>query len=643
MIPYREIFWQIKSIWLFYVLAVVSTGIFIYGIVAHIRLWKKVSSKSDISHTKYAVKKAILDALLGRRILQGDIQSGIMHLLIFWGFILLFIGTTLLAAHDYLVSFLKGRNYLIFSALMEIGGGLLFTGIAWAIIRRYIQRIPRLERRLEDALVPLWLLLVVISGFLLEGIRLAYQQPPWSEWSFIGHGIASFFKQAGSHDIYPYLWWIHAGVSLTFIAGIPYTKLFHALSAPASIYLHEASSGDSFDLEDESVFNLHESVFFDACMRCGRCVDVCPSTGAGEPFAPRDFIQAIRHELWMGNSSLGDIRFLLNPVENNIEEKIWFCTTCRACLEVCPVYGATFDVVVKKRIDAVEDGTNVPKLMNQTLEKLFKYDNPWESSKKKRGAWADGLDITEITRSNHEVDICYFVGCTTSFDDTAVNIARSLSKILKIAGVNFGILGKKEPCCGDIAKRMGELGLSLEQMEKCINIFDEHNIKDVVTSSPHCFHTFKNEYENIEFRARHYTLLLYELLSQGKLKFKNEINAKVTYHDPCYLGRYNRIFDEPRKIITSIPGLTLIEMKHNRENSLCCGGGGGRMWQELGGDTKMSNVRIREADETGAEIIITACPLCRIMLEDAKKTEELKNIRQVMDINELILESIDGN
>ncbi|MFH1081931.1 MAG: (Fe-S)-binding protein, partial [Pseudomonadota bacterium] len=328
--------------------------------------------------------------------------------------------------------------------------------------------------------------------------------------------------------------------------------------------------------------------------------------------------------------------------ESKVDENFWYCTTCRACLEVCPVYGAAFEVVTKKRVLAVEEGTQVPTLLNQTLEKLFKYNNPWESSKKKRGAWADGLELADLTKRGAEADLCYFVGCTTSFDDTAQIIARSFSRILQIADVNFGILGKKEPCCGDIARRVGELGLFEEQKEGCEELFDKYDISEVVTSSPHCFHTFKNEYREAPFSARHYTLVLRELMAQGKLQFKKKVEATVTYHDPCYLGRHNRIFDEPREIIRAIPGLRLVEMTHHRVDSLCCGGGGGRMWQDLDGEVKMSEVRVREAEATGAEILITACPLCLIMLEDARKAAGLKEPFRVMDLNELVLQTLDG-
>jgi Fe-S oxidoreductase/nitrate reductase gamma subunit len=643
MTPHRIMFWQIEGVWIFYVLAGLATGFFLAGLAAYIRVWKKSSRSLEIPFSKDALKRTVLDTFLGRRVLQGDIAAGMMHLFLFWGFLSLFIGTALLTIHHYLLPFLVGSPYLVFSLAMEMGGLMLLTGILLALIRRYIQRVPRLERRLEDALVPAWLLLVGLSGFMVEGLRLVSEQPSWGEWSFVGVWAGSLFAPDGAKGLYPYLWWGHALLSLCLIAAIPYTKLFHILAAPAGIYLQGSEKPVILDVEEGAAeFDLGDTIFFDACMRCGRCMEACPSEGAGEPFAPRDFIQSMRHALWQEHFTLGDIRFLSRNEESEVDEKFWYCTTCRACLEVCPVYGATFEAVMKQRILAVEDGTNVPKLMNQTLEKVFKYDNPWESSKRNRGAWAEGMDLVDLTKRGAEAELCYFVGCTTSFDDTAKGIALSISMILQLAGVNFGILGKKEPCCGDIARRAGELGLFVEQMEKCLDLFDKYHITEVVTSSPHCFHTFRNEYPEAPFNTRHYILLLRELIANGKLRFKERLERTVTYHDPCYLGRYNRIFDEPREIIRLIPGLHLVEMTHHGADSLCCGGGGGRMWQDLDGEVKMSEVRIREAEATGAQILITACPLCRIMLEDARKAAGLNETLQVMDLNELVLQALEG-
>jgi Fe-S oxidoreductase len=338
--------------------------------------------------------------------------------------------------------------------------------------------------------------------------------------------------------------------------------------------------------------------------------------------------------------SYKDIRLWNRNGYNGVNENLWYCTTCRACLEVCPVYGAAFEVVAKERRQAVEEGTLVPTLLNQTLEKLFKYSNPWESSKKQRAAWADGLDVTDLTKRGAEADLCYFVGCTTGFDDRAKSIARSFTAILQKASIRFGILGNKEPCCGDIARRVGEVGLAEEQKEGCETLFDQYGITDVVTSSPHCYHTFANDYPDRQFQARHYTMVLHELVKNKKLLFEKRLNVTVTYHDPCYLGRHNRILDEPRDVIRAIPGVRLVEMDHCRENSLCCGGGGGRMWQDLKGERKMSEIRLEEAEATGAHILVTACPLCLIMLEDARKASGSREGFRVMDLNELLLEAL---
>ncbi len=639
---HRTMFWQIAEPWIFYLLAAIALGIFGFGLSVYIIVWKRSDSKASLKTSSAGLRTALVDVLIGKRIFRGDLAAGIMHGLIFYGFSLLFLGTGALAVHHYIHGYLRGSTYLVFSFAMEVAGLMLLVGLVWAAVRRYVQRVDRLENRLEDAMVLLWIGVVVLSGFLLEGLRLAAQKPEWMHWSFLGAMASSLFPASAASGIYPYLWWGHALLSLGLIAIIPFTKLFHMLGAPASIYLQN-SEGSSLSSQDADLqaFDVKDVVFFDACMRCGRCVEACPSAGAGEPFAPRDFVQAVRKAMWLERSPVGDIRVLDRDKSDMPEEKMWYCTTCRACLEVCPIYGPTFEQVLRKRVEAIEEGTKVPQLLIQTLERLYKYNNPWESSKKKRAAWAKDLDIVNITKSPDAGEICYFVGCTTSFDTRAQEIARSLTRILQISGVRFGILGKKEPCCGDIARRVGEVGLFQEQVDQCSELFEKYQVSDVVTSSPHCFHTFSNDYPESQFRARHYSMLLDELVSAGRLKFQRPVSAKVTYHDPCYLGRHNRVFDEPRRVIKAIPGITFREMAHCGPDSLCCGGGGGRMWQEeLDAEVKMSEVRIREAYDTGAEIVITACPLCLIMLEDARKVQGLEDELKVMDLNELVLMAI---
>jgi Fe-S oxidoreductase/nitrate reductase gamma subunit len=659
MTPYRVSYWSIESVWIFYILAAVAAGAFLFGVISHVSVWTRGVRRQGIRFSGQGILNLFLDGLLGKRIFSGDIAAGTMHFLILWGFLGLFAGTLLISADYWVYHFLKGYLYLWYSLCLEFFGLMLTIGLLWALIRRYLQRITRLERRTEDFIVPFWLFAVVISGFLVEGVRLSAQSPEWGKWSFIGHWISLFWSDPQKAlSIYPYLWWSHALLSLGFVAVIPFCKLFHLLSAPLSIYLENQPdrpiTAETTD-GDEEVFSIREMIFFDACTRCGRCVEVCPSTGAGEPFAPREFIAATREDLliryhplkrfdwftrWSNKRKAGRPGF--DP------QKLWHCTTCRACLEVCPVYVSTLGAVERARTRVVEGGTKVPPLLSQTLEKLYKYNNPWEASKKNRANWSQDIEIPDLTKTDEKDALCYFVGCTTSLDTRAQDLARSFARILKHAGIPFGTLGKKEPCCGDIARRVGEEGLFEEQMGACLALFARNNIRSIVTSSPHCFHTFRNEYpafqalrpldENVPFHVRHYTQFIRELISEGSLRFEKPLNMKVTYHDPCYLGRHNKVYDAPREIIASIPGVELLEMTHNRENSLCCGGGGGRMWQEdLDSETKMSEIRIREAAETGAETVITACPLCLIMLEDARKTAGLEDTLHLMDLNELVV------
>jgi Fe-S oxidoreductase/nitrate reductase gamma subunit len=645
MIPERPIYWQIGEVWVFYVLAALAVGLLVLGVAAHFRVWLKSAPGSRTDFSGPALGQALLDVFLGRTAFKGEPWAGLMHFLIFWGFIVLLIGTSLLAGHEYLSPFLIGRGHLVFEVAMEIGGLLLIAGVVWALIRRYLQRVPRLERRLEDAFFPVGLLVVACSGFLLEGLRLAVQKPAWAHWSFVGSGIAGLIPEPAALTTYPYLWWGHALVSLAFIALIPYGKLFHMVGGPAALYLHRAPEirkpAESEDSEMEEGPSLAEVVFYDACMRCGRCVQSCPSSGAGEPLAPRDFVQATRRGLWREHSPQGDIRFL--TPEKTLEAKTaWYCTTCAACREICPVYGVPFKLITKQRTRLIEEGKEVPDLMNQTLERLFNYENPWVSSKRERAVWAKGLGLPILKADGKVSPLCYFVGCTTSYDARAQEIARAFTDLLQKAGVRFGIIGDKEPCCGDIGRVTGEIGLFQEKRENVLELFDRLGIREVVTSSPHCFHSFYHEYPGRPFEVRHYTMVLRELIAAKRLTFKSAGTRKVTFHDPCYLGRHNRLFAEPREIIRALPGVTLVEMAHHGPNSLCCGGGGGRMWQgtDLRGEARMSEIRMKEARDSGAEVLITACPLCLVMLEDAWKTLGLEEKMKVMDLNEVVLEAV---
>jgi Fe-S oxidoreductase/nitrate reductase gamma subunit len=653
-------FWGIDSIALFYILAGISVVIFLLGIYFHISIWLAGIKRDRVNLSKAGSLNLLKDGLFGRRIFKGDIFAGLMHIFIMWGFIGLFAGTVLSTTDYWLIHYLSGDIYLIYSFCLEILGLMLIAGLFMALIKRYVTKTHRLDNRPRDLWILILLLAAVLTGFLVEGVRLAVKMPEWEAYSFIGVGFSSLVPSKDQADaLYPVVWWLHILVSLFLIAYFPFSKLFHSLAAPVNIYL-APQSVPVMSAEDKTAegleFSFRDMINFSACTRCGRCNEVCPSASAMEPFSPREFIAQAKEYTSVKFNPLSRVKWFRERLLKSISaapeispEQIWYCTTCRACLEVCPVYIGALEPIRRVRTAEIEEGSRVSPLLTKSLETLYMFNNPWERSKKKRSEWPEGLTVPDLTEGAR-ADLCYFVGCTTSFDTRAQKLARAFIKIMTHAGISFGTLGQKETCCGDIARRVGEEGLFDEQVKKTTDLFKQYNVTDLVTSSPHCFNLFKNEYPEYQefkpsdkrtsFGVRHYTQVLEELLDRGLMKSVRTLNVKVTYHDPCYLGRYNCIYEAPRRIIRAIPGVSLVEMAHFGPDSLCCGGGGGRMWQELKDEKKLSEVRIREAADTGAEVVVTACPYCLIMLEDARKTAGFEGRLKVMDLNELLAESL---
>ena len=490
--------------------------------------------------------------------------------------------------------------------------------------------------------------MIAVTGFLLEGARLALENPPWAGWSFGGRLAAGLWSSAqAARAAHPFLWWLHGLASLGLIAWLPHSKLFHALAAPVSLALQDQPLDPALDDqegadededgergEDEGraapLLGFREAVHLDACTRCGLCLEVCPAQGAGEPLAPREILSGLRER----------------PGEK--PGSVWYCTTCRACFQVCPVAAAPLALVRRLRSAIVEEGQEVPPMLGESLEKLYKYANPWQAKKNRKADWVPDPAAGE-PEEDGTADLLYFVGCTTSIETRAQVLARSLAAVLRAAGEPFQTLGKKEPCCGDIARQLGERGLLADQRDKTLRALEKSGLGRVVTSSPHCYDAFAKVYpQTLETKAgatplepMHYSRLLARLLEEGRLPFKEEIRLRATYHDPCYLARHNGILEEPRRLLRAIPGLELVEMEAHGMNSLCCGGGGGRMWQELEEQappdgSSMSQRRLAQARATGAGLVVTACPLCLIMLEDGRKTGGFEESLRIVDLAELI-------
>lgn len=359
------------------------------------------------------------------------------------------------------------------------------------------------------------------------------------------------------------------------------------------------------------------------CIQCGKCTGGCPIS----VISPHFNIRRLLYEIL--NSEGEDIA--------QKKEMIWDCSTCTTCVQRCPKQVDPADLVISVRSVLVEDG-QVPPKIRDVLKSISIRGNPWNIGQEKRSEWAEGLEIKNIA----DAEVLYYVGCTPAFDPRLQKIARALVKALNKAGVNFGTLGNDEVCCGNEIRRMGDLWSFDALKEMNMEMFKQFPIKQIITTSPHCYNTFKNEYKELDIEINHYSQVIADLIKQKKLTFSKKFEKTVTYHDPCFLGRQNQIFDEPRTILKNIPSLNFVEMDRVRERTLCCEGGGGRMWIEAHETMeRTATIRVQEALDCGAEILATACPFCLLTLEDAVKSKELEDKIQVLDIIEIVSQAIE--
>jgi Fe-S oxidoreductase len=360
------------------------------------------------------------------------------------------------------------------------------------------------------------------------------------------------------------------------------------------------------------------------CIQCGRCSGGCPMSLRTGLNVRRLIYEAL----------------IRDTMEVREKPEIWDCTTCLTCTTRCPKALDPARVLIGMRSVLVESGRIQPTIRD-ALESTFKHGNPWDRGRNKRSEWAEDLDVPNIAEVN-EAEILFYVGCTPAYDTRAQGIAKAMVEAFHKAGVRFGTLGNDESCCASEARRMGEEGLFEIMVEDNVELFKECGADRMVTTSPHCYNTFTNEYEGLDnLQVQHYTQFVARLIEEGRLTFSGEVNKIVTYHDPCFLGKQNGVFEEPRAILKSIPGLDFREFDRSRERSLCCEGGGGRMWVEATtGGERLAEVRVKDAVAMGVEVIATACPFCLLTIEDAVKTTGQEEEIQVMDIMELVAQAI---
>jgi len=683
MEAFREIFWNIDfGPVVLYTLGAAALGIFIYAICRRFRLWKvgKPDKRWDNPGKRIwdFIVLGVIDGLFHRRFFREP-YPGIMHFLIFAGAGILLVGTALDVIDHYVFHFISGNVYLGLSFALDMGSVFILVGAIMAVVRRYIQKPERLNTVLDNAVVLTLLFAIVITGFFVEAFRMLiatpeglaqpefYSHPEWARWSFVGYFIAGFF--AGLPEgirlgWYIGLWWFHAALALgaIFYVCLSFDKLTHIIVSPVNVFFKSSrpkgalipiniEEAETFGVSKIEDFTWKQLLDLDACTDCGRCQDRCPAYLTGKPLSPRKVIQDLKAHLLDRSHALraakvatptdgGGVKALIGEVI--VEDELWSCTTCRACQEICPVFVEHIDKIVDMRRSLVLEQAKVPETGEAALRCIETRGHSCRGTTLTRTDWTSGLDI-KLLSEDRDVDFLYYVGCAAALEDRSMKVAVAVGKILKAAGVKFGILGPEETCCGEPARRLGNEYLFQIQAMKNIELFKNYDIKRIITTCPHCFNTIKNEYPQFggEFDVVHHTQFISELLRQGKIKPTLMSDGSLTYHDSCYLGRHNDIYDAPRQVLASISTSRLLEMKHIRRDGFCCGAGGGRYWMEERIGKRISEERIEQVIQTKADIVTTACPYCLQMFEDAIKAKEVEESLKVLDVAELLAAQLD--
>jgi len=650
---------MIKTIDIF--LTLIAAAIFIWGIFRRVRLWKIGQEENRTDRMGFRITSFIREGLLHSRILQ-DIFPGTIHLAIFIGFLIPLL-VIFFAQFMFTLPLILAR---ILSLVLDIIALAAIIALLTALYRRYVKRLDRLDNKLDDLVSLLLILSIILTGFIIEGLRLAVIARDTHAWAPVGKAIAAMIDVTGLSTgtkgfLAMIVFRIHFFLVLGTIAYIPFSKLFHIISSPLNmIYRSLEPKGilTPMDFEDEEVesfgvssiqeFTWKQLMDLDACTRCGRCQDHCPAYITQKPLSPKKLIQDLKDHysamapaLLNSSATEEDSKPLVGSTID--PDVLWACTTCRSCMEHCPVYVEHIDKIIDMRRYQVMMESKFPEELQVAFRGLETNSNPWGIGSSTRAEWIEEMHVPIMAEMNgNEIDFLFYVGCIRSFDDRNKKVSLAMARILNHLGLKFAILGMEEGCCGDPARRVGNEYLYQTIAEMNIETFNRYKIKKILTTCPHCYNTLKNEYAQLGFKAEvvHHTEFLYKNIVEGRLKITRPLAQKITYHDPCYLGRYNGIFAEPRQVLTSIPSLELKEMQRSKIDSLCCGAGGGWMWMDEKIGKRINIQRLEDVLATDPEGLATACPFCVTMFSDAVKDKGVEENVRVWDIAEIVAQCI---
>ncbi len=678
--------WQIG---LWYALIAVSTAVFAWGVLLLVLKYRRGRGRFPTDRPARRVARTARIVFTHAWIKRRDGVAGLAHALTFYGFVVLFIGTSILAFQDDFAKpvlgwdFWHGAFYLGYSLFLDVFGAALIVGLVILGVKRagkpgrldyarvdgVTSRYPRWRYQVGDWLFVGSLLFLAVTGFLLEALRVAETDPSFERWApfgwLAGQGLQALGIDGDTAATAHFRgWWVHGIAALTFVAAIPFTKAVHMIAGPASVATRDDRAGRRLvglpptpkpeevgygvvaDLVPAHLLQL------DACTKCGKCHEACPAAASGYPLSPRDLILDLREQsegTFGARASLGvepmfssDANLIGNPIA---PDTVWSCMQCMACVEICPVGIEHVPIINQLRRRLVDRGEMDAQLQT-TLETIYDSGNSFGEPKRKRGRWAKELGFEVKDARKEPVDLLWFVGDYASLDPRNIRVTQALARILHHAGVDFGILYEGERNAGNDVRRVGEEGLFTDLAESNIEAITACSFERILTSDPHSFNTLKNEYPALggTWEVVHHSQLLLELVESGALTPVRQLDRRVTYHDPCTLGRYNGVYEEPRRLIAAT-GCELVEMPRNRDNSHCCGAGGGRIWMselKQGDAPRPSESRIHEATALdGVSTFVVCCPKDVTMYEDAIKTSGHEGEIELRELTELVLESLE--
>ena len=650
----------------------ISSYLFYYRVI---RLILQGKSVARFDHPLQRLNGALIIVLGQRRVLQrvpARDWAGLGHAIIFWGFlsfalsyIIFIFGGSIWGPFP--EKLLTASGVRVYSRYLDISAAVLLVMLIWALLRRWAVKPHRLSfdltRNFDSVIVVGLIAGLMVSTLLTHAFFVAQGGLGPEAGVYIGGWLGDRFQDlnlgaGAANTLQGTFWWIHLGIILGFAIYIPFSKHMHMVAAPLNAFcrsLEPRGALAPIDLENTERFGAGRIQDFTwkqlldgyACAVCGRCTDVCPANATGKILSPmhivenlKDHMVAIGHQGPRNAEHVEPIPLIGQAIP---EQAVWDCVSCGACMEECPVVVEHVPTIMDLRRNLVLEESKIPEGAMNALLSLEQRGHPWRGTQYSRTDWAEGLGVPSLAEKP-DAEVLFWVGCTGALEQRSQSVARSMVKVLKRAGVDFAILGDEETCTGDPARRMGNEYLYQNLAKQNIETLTRYGVKKIVTICPHCFNTMRNEYPQFggNFEVLHYSQFVDDLIRQGQLKPVKAVNITMAYHDSCFLGRHNGVYDPPRNIAKAIPGLTLVEMSPRcRERGFCCGAGGGHLWIEDSQGTRINHMRTEHFLETNADTVGVSCPYCLQMLSEGIQAKGLEGEKQSRDVLEILADSLE--